>query len=164
VRTVSPRNFVEPAQWYAAMPTFYVSACIFVTDPEDRVLVVKPNYRPYWGLPGGIAEEGERPDECIAREAVEELGLELAIGNLLAVDWAPPVDQQPKAMINFTFDGGVITDPATIRLQEDELEEFAFLPWDEATKRLPAVTAPRIGASHRARKDHNTVYIPTEQS
>ncbi len=52
-------------------------------------------------------------------------------------------------MLNFTYNGGIIGHPAAIRLQEDELDEFAFLPWNEAADRLPAITAPRIGAAHR---------------
>ena len=159
---MSPRNYVEPTQWYATLSTVYVSACIFITDPAERILVVKPNYRPYWALPGGVAEEGESPDQCVAREAAEELGLNPVVSGLLVVDWVPAAGLSPRGMLNFTFDGGVIADPAAIRLQEDELDEFAFLPWDEATDRLSVTAAPRIGAARRARRDRNTVYLPAD--
>lgn len=158
---VSLGNYVQPPQWYASLPSVYVSACVLVTDANDHVLVVKPNYRPYWAIPGGIVEDGERPDECVAREVAEELGLSLIIGDLLVVDWSPPLGDRPKVMLNFTFDAGLIDDPDTIRLQHDELDDYAFLPWREAADRLPAATAPRIPAALRARKDHHAIYLPT---
>ena len=42
----------------------YGSAAALITDtdgPSARVLLVKPNYRARWSLPGGILEEGEPP-------------------------------------------------------------------------------------------------------
>ena len=151
---------MDPPQWYAGLATFYVTACLFITDPADRVLVVKPNYRPGWSLPGGVAEEGERPDRCAEREISEELGLALPAGELLAVDWVPPLDQRPRAALTFVFDGGVLDDPGAIRLQDDELDEFAFLPWREAADLLPEITAPRLVGAWRGRQERRTVYLP----
>jgi 8-oxo-dGTP diphosphatase len=158
---VSPREYIEPSQWYASLPTVYVSVCVLITDPQDQVLIVKPNYRDYWAIPGGILDDGERPDQTAAREIAEELGLVIPIGDLLVYDWAPPHGARPKVMTNLIFDGGTLQDPSLIRLQEDELDDFAFLPWDQAAERLPAETAGRIPAACRARKDQRTVYLPT---
>ena len=47
VKAMSSR-FLAPPEWYASLPTVHVSACALLTDSEDRVLLVKPNYRPYW--------------------------------------------------------------------------------------------------------------------
>jgi 8-oxo-dGTP pyrophosphatase MutT (NUDIX family) len=162
VIAVSPRSYLEPAQWYAGLPTAYVSAGVLITDSAERVLIVKPNYRPYWALPGGMAEENEPPHECAARECAEEIGLRLPLGALLVIDWAPPRGDRPRPLINFLFDGGRLADPARIRLQEDELDDFALLPADEAADRLPETTAPWIGAGMRARKAGRTIYLPTD--
>jgi 8-oxo-dGTP diphosphatase len=158
---VSPREYIEPTQWYAGLPTVYVSVCVLITDPQERVLMVKPNYRDYWAIPGGIIEEGESPERTAAREVAEELGLVIPIGDLLVFDWAPPMGARPKVMTNLIFDGGTLHDPGLIRLQEDELDDFAFLPWDQAAERLPANTSARIPAALKARKDQRTVYLPT---
>ncbi|GII00340.1 NUDIX domain-containing protein [Planobispora takensis] len=150
---------LEPEQWYATLPTAFVSACLLLTDADGRVLVVKPNYRPYWMIPGGVIEPGELPEECAAREIGEELGLEARAGELLVVHWSPPVDDRPRVMVNFLFDGGTVADPGGIRLQEDELDEAAFLSWEEASARLAFHTAPRLSAARRARETGRTVYL-----
>ncbi|MFF0861387.1 NUDIX domain-containing protein [Nonomuraea sp. NPDC003560] len=60
-----------------------------ITDPQGRILLVKPNYRPHWLIPGGMADDGEPPESACARELDEELGLRASIGRLLVADWAP---------------------------------------------------------------------------
>ncbi|GIH73730.1 NUDIX domain-containing protein [Planobispora longispora] len=153
------KPLLDPEQWYATLPTAFVSACLLLTDADDRVLVVKPNYRPYWMIPGGVIEAGELPQECAAREIGEELGLDVRAGELLVVQWSPPVDDRPRAMVNFLFDGGTVADPAGIRLQEEELDDAAFLPWDEAAARLAFHTAPRLLAARQAREAGRIVYL-----
>lgn len=153
-------GYLEPAEWYATLPTVHAAANVLLTDSAGRVLIVKPNYRPGWSLPGGIMEAGERPDHCAARECQEELSLALPIGDLLIAGWVPPDGERLRSMIYFTFDAGTLDDPSTIRLQEEELDAYAFLPGDEAAGRLPEAWAARIPAALRARKDHRTVYLP----
>jgi ADP-ribose pyrophosphatase YjhB (NUDIX family) len=155
-------GYLDPPQWYASLPTVYVSACVLLTDHTDRVLLVKPNYRPYWAIPGGIVNEGEPPHLCAIREAGEELGLDITLGDLLVVDWAPPQGDRPRPMVNYIFDGGTLTDPGQICLQHDELDEALFWPWDQAVTKLPVSTAARIPAARLARKDQRTIYLPAQ--
>ncbi|WP_344891502.1 NUDIX hydrolase [Nonomuraea antimicrobica] len=157
------QTFLPPAEWYASLPTVHVSACMLLTDDADHVLLVKPNYRSYWAVPGGIVDDGEPPHLCAVREVGEELGLQVRLGALLVVDWAPPLGDRPRPMMNFIFDGGIITDPSRIRLQTDELDAAQFWPWDEAATKLPATTAARIPAARAARKNQQTIFLPAEQ-
>lgn len=150
---------MEPAQWYASLPSFLASASALITDPaEAAVLAVKPNYRNHWNVPGGIMEAGEPPHLCCAREVAEELGFELAVGRLLVVDWVPPTDQR-KAWFGFLFDGGVLQDPSQISLQSEELEEFTFVARPNLRDRLTANTADRVEAALLARQSGGVAYL-----
>ncbi|MFC0861762.1 NUDIX domain-containing protein [Sphaerimonospora cavernae] len=154
--------YLEPTEWFATLPTVFASACVLLTDVHDRVLLVKPNYRPGWSIPGGIVEDGESPHDGARREIYEELGLRVEAGALLVLDWAPPLGERPRSMVNFLFDGGTISDGTPLRLQEEELDDLGFFPWEQAAALLPVTTAPRLPAARRARKDQRAVYLPHE--
>jgi ADP-ribose pyrophosphatase YjhB (NUDIX family) len=153
---------LSQADWYASLPTVYVSAGMLITDAADRMLIVKPNYRPHWGIPGGIVEHGEAPHQGAIREVAEELGLDLPTGDLLVVDWIPAEGVRPRAVLSYLFDGGTIDGAAQagIRLQEEELDDAQFVTWAEAEARMPAHTAPRVPAARQARLEGRTVYLP----
>jgi 8-oxo-dGTP diphosphatase len=54
----------------------------------DRVLLVERGQEPLkgiWSLPGGVVEAGERLEEAVRREALEETGLEVAPVSIAAV-------------------------------------------------------------------------------
>lgn len=151
---------LSQADWFASLPTVYVSAGMVITDAADRMLIVKPNYRPYWGIPGGIVEDGEAPHEGAAREVAEEVGLDIPAGDLLVVDWVAAGGPRPRAVVSYLFDGGTVGSDVTIRLQEEELDDAQFVTWAEAEARMPAHIAARVPAARQARLAGRTVYVP----
>lgn len=153
--------FSDAARWYAGLPTMYGSAAALITDPAGQVLLVKPNYRDHWSLPGGIMEHGEPPHQACAREVAEEVGITITPGPLLVVDWAPPAGERPRSVMSFVFDGGVLRDPGVIRLQADELDAFRMVsPGEEATGYLPPFLLDRVRAAVDARGHGHAVYLP----
>lgn len=65
---------------------FRMSVHAVITDPLDRVLLLRATYgEGAWGLPGGALEPGETVHEALARECREELGTEVEIGYLSGV-------------------------------------------------------------------------------
>ena len=129
----------ENRQWQNNLPTKPVGASVVLRNKNGQVLVVKPNYRDEWNLPGGVVDEKESPLAAAIREVREELGLELAPQSLRlgAVNYTPSID----GFIDFmtvVFDGGTLSEEQvqSIQLQEKELDEHRFVSTDEAKKLL----------------------------
>ena len=153
------QEWLPPEQWYASLPSVCVASNVVLTDRDDNVLLVKQNYRDHWAIPGGVADENEGPHECAVREIAEETGLRVTLRALLVVHWVPPRGDQVRPFLAFIWDGGRVADGASIRLQEEELDDARFCPWDEAAGLLAPRFAARIPAVRQARERGRTVYL-----
>ncbi|WP_051325603.1 NUDIX domain-containing protein [Glycomyces tenuis] len=142
----------------------YTVACAFFTDPEGKVLLVKPNYRDDWAFVGGLVDKGESPHEACARETKEEIGLDVPPGELLVLDWVPMHEFVSAPLTFYLFDGGVIDDPGRIRLQADELDEFGFFQPERAAVLSAEVNPGRVDLALRARRTGRTAYQPSHRS
>jgi 8-oxo-dGTP pyrophosphatase MutT (NUDIX family)/predicted kinase len=130
--------------YYMSLPGKRIGAGLVCRDAAARVLLVQPTYKPSWEIPGGVVEAGESPAMCVAREVHEELGVSLAVGRLLVVDWLP-VRPPKREGLMMQFDGGVL-DESTIRrfrLPPDELAAWRFFAVDELDDVLPDYMARR---------------------
>ncbi|MFI6103043.1 NUDIX domain-containing protein [Streptomyces sp. NPDC051310] len=137
--------------YIAGLPRVLAGAAAIFRDGEGRVLLVEPNYRDGWALPGGTVEsdEGETPRQAARRETLEEIGLDVEVGRLLAVDWVPGPGRPP--IVAYVYDGGVLTGEQfrAIRLQEEELISWKLVEPEE----LPAHLLGSLGARVRAALD-----------
>lgn len=150
--------WVEPQQWYAQLASFYAASAALITDSCGKVLLVKPNYRDHWVIPGGYVDQHETPHDALSRELAEELGQHLRIGPLLVIDWAAAAGPRPRPIISFLFDGGRL-DPAAIKVNPEELDTFGFFEPDRCKELLPPAIAPRIDAALEAQAKGTTVYL-----
>jgi len=145
-------EWLEPERWYASLPSFLGSASALITNPAGTaVLGVKPNYRTWWNLPGGIMKAVEPQHVCCAREVAEELGLQMDPGRLLVMDWVAPTAVR-KAWFGYVFDGGVLDDVLGVVLQSEELDAVEFVDCSQLRDRPTANTADRVEAALTARK------------
>ena len=150
----------DEAAWFAGLPTMFGAAAALFTNPAGRVLLVKPNYRDHWSLPGGILEHGEPPHVGCRREVEEELGIDMHPGPLLVIGWTPPDDVRPRPVVHFVFDGGVLADDAPIRLQEAELDHYRFVESADLASYLPPIIGARVTAALNGRGTGATTYLP----
>ncbi|MGW2640458.1 NUDIX domain-containing protein [Streptomyces sp. NPDC001348] len=137
------------AAYIAGLPRVLSGAAALFRDAEGRVLLVEPNYREGWALPGGTVEsdDGETPRQGARRETLEEIGLDVEPGRLLAVDWVHGTGRPP--LVAYLYDGGVLAedDFKAIRLQEEELLSWRLVPREELTAHLPGALGHRVLAA-----------------
>jgi 8-oxo-dGTP pyrophosphatase MutT (NUDIX family) len=139
--------------------TILSAAGALILDEAGRLMLVEPNYKDYWDIPGGLIEVGETPSAACAREVAEELGLTREPGRLLVVDWAPHPEWGDRVL--FIFDGGTLTpeDIAAIRLQPSELNSYEFLTPEAALNRLIPRLRRRMDAALHAKAENRVLYL-----
>jgi len=101
-----------------------------ILNEENKILMLKPSYKDYYEIPGGVVEKNESPLNCCKREVFEEIGLKLNIEKLLVVEY-----QQLKFddSFMFLFYGGIIRSKEIKRknLQKDEIVDYGFYTIEE---------------------------------
>ena len=144
------------------VPRVPASAGALIFDWAGRLLVLKPNYKKGWTIPGGqIDAGGESPWDACRRETREECGLEIASGRLVCVDFLRPKPNRPGG-VRFLFDCGAFTAQqlTAISLQDAEIEAHRFAEIGEATTLLSGPLRRRLSAAIGAER---CVYLENGQ-
>ncbi|GAA2227028.1 hypothetical protein GCM10010430_02920 [Kitasatospora cystarginea] len=99
-----------------------------ITDPRGFVLLVNPDDRDGWTLPGGPARSGELPHLAATRTVRAETGLELHFSDALIVDITPhPYSPQT---VNHVFAAQVTTQAAaTATIPARALARIGEIAW-----------------------------------
>ncbi|MFI5608302.1 NUDIX domain-containing protein [Amycolatopsis sp. NPDC051903] len=141
------------------LPRKSAAAGVFARDAGGRVLFVHPTYKPFLDIPGGLVEDDESPLAACRREVREELGIELAVGRLLLVDWLPAHGVW-RDSLQFVFDGGVLSAAQidAIEPAADELSRCEFRTLGEAAPRLRPAMARRLELAQQALGTGETRY------
>lgn len=120
------------ATFFAALPRKIVASAVLCRSADGRVLVVHDAFQDHWTVPGGVVDADEDPVTAAAREAWEEGGVRVTIGDLLGVFAA----SWPDRLI-FVY----AATPATVAAQPQpvhrhEIDGAAWLSLDEALARV----------------------------
>lgn len=143
----------------ASLPTKRLIVQGLVTDGAGRVLLCELTYKKDWDLVGGVAEPAESPVVSLQREIGEELGVDLPVGDLVAVDWLPPYRQWTDAVL-LVFDLGAHADLAErVTLQPSELRAVHWCTPQEASAHVAAYVARLLTSVLAAQAEGRTVFL-----
>ncbi|MGO0575594.1 NUDIX domain-containing protein [Ornithinimicrobium panacihumi] len=127
-----------------------------VRDGRGRFALCELVYKKEWDLVGGVADPAESPVESLAREIREEWGLELPVGDLVAVNWLPPYRQWRDALL-LVFDLGTHPDLLEhLTLQRSELAAVHWVTLEEAAERV----APYVHRLLTTLHEHDLTSLP----
>jgi 8-oxo-dGTP diphosphatase len=136
-------------QAFPEVPRIPASAGALIFDEAGRLLILKPNYKKRWTVPGGqVDSDGESPWEACRRETQEECGLEVARGRLVCVDFLRPKPNRPGG-VRFLFHCGALTERqlSAIRLRDGEIDAHRFVELAEAISLLSGPLRRRVSAA-----------------
>jgi 8-oxo-dGTP diphosphatase len=111
---------------YPARPIVGVGGVVFV---EGRVLLVKRRFEPLagrWSLPGGAVEVGETLAEGLAREMLEETGLDVVVGPVVDVFDRITRDEDGRARFHYVLVDFVCTARAGAPAAGSDVGEVAL--------------------------------------
>lgn len=131
----------------SALPRKRLIAHVLMRDVAGRVLLCDTMFKTDWELPGGIVEPYESPRQGAIREVKEELGIDIQLGPLLAVDWMPPYLGWDDAE-ELIFDGGTVTEAEidAYVLQPTEIRSVQLITVEEAEPHLTPLSFRRLSA------------------
>jgi 8-oxo-dGTP diphosphatase len=136
---VVPVNAERPSRQYPAQPIVGVGAVII---DAGKVVLVKRRFEPLagqWSLPGGRLELGETLEAGLAREMLEETGLEVQVGPVVDVFDRILLDPERKVRYHYVLvdylcrpTGGSLmhgSDVAAAELVDpDDLDRYRLTP------------------------------------
>jgi len=123
--------------------------------------MIDTTYRDFYEIPGGAVELGEDPPQACTRECREELGMEIPVGRLLAIDHQSERGQQGDSTM-YVYDGGSV-EPDKLGSHSTADAEVAAIVLVEPAD-LDSVTIPRLAKRLRgalAARSQGTVYEAT---
>ena len=110
-----------------------------ILESNGKILIAKRKsldtlFGGFWEFPGGKIEEGETPEECMARELKEELEIEVEVGELITSNehkYPHGIFELLANKVKHISGAFILNDHDEIKwITIDELSNFKFPPAD----------------------------------
>ncbi len=106
-----------------------------IYDEVNKSVLMVQNENEVWTLPGGAVEENETLKQAAVREAYEETGLEVEVGNIVAINEAFFPDRGHHAIL-ITFSAKIIGGELVIS-REEEILQIKWMNLQTANQLMP---------------------------
>ncbi|MGG2025748.1 NUDIX hydrolase [Gottfriedia sp. S16(2024)] len=106
-----------------------------IYDDLNKSVLMVQNENEVWTLPGGAVEENETLKQAAVREAYEETGLEVEVGNIVAINEAFFPKRGHHAIL-ITFSAKIIGGNLVIS-QEEEILQIKWMDLQTANQLMP---------------------------
>lgn len=146
--------------YYKNLPKKRMGAGALILNENNEILIVKPGYKDYWSIAGGVIDENESPKDACIREVKEEIGIDLKQAIFLCVDYNSNVEEKGDSL-QFIFFGGKLSDNEIkeIKLDKKEIIECKFLPIVQALPLLSDKLKLRLPKCLEALKNNGAIYL-----
>jgi 8-oxo-dGTP pyrophosphatase MutT (NUDIX family) len=115
---------------------------------DNKVLLIKNLNLPYWTMPGGGVDKGEKAEECVIRELYEELDLtDLMVDYKLGEYYT---DYEGKKGTVSIF---IITPPTEYFTVQWEIADACWFPLDALPDDMSPATLRRIAEYKEGKRD-----------
>ncbi len=123
-------------EYLESLPKKRSGVGVLFFDELKNVLIVKANYKKDgWQVPGGVIDADESPRQALIREIKEEINLDIKEEDLkfTVMEYGKAYGDTNEGY-EFFFSGGVLSKEQIqkINIREDELDEYKFVPLNEA--------------------------------
>ena len=154
-----PKKYTDE-EYAKILPKKQVGTAVIFFNTKGELLIVKPDYKDCWLVPGGAIDDDESPLHCAIREVEEEIGLNMPNLRLCGVFYGPRKGFYTD-FLRFVFYGGILADNqiSQIKLQTDELLEYEFMSIEKALPLLSSNLQKCLPASFEAIKNNTVAYI-----
>ncbi|MGG3641451.1 NUDIX hydrolase [Bacillus gobiensis] len=110
-------------------------AYAFIYKEDEKKILMVNNKGGGWSLPGGTVEQGETLEQAVIREAKEETGLTIEVGEIIAVNEAIFKEKGHHALF-ITFKAKIIEGEISIK-NKDEISEIEWVNIQRANELMP---------------------------